>query len=155
METIFSYSDMGSNLSECIFWSFIIVLCGSWLHSPLRPSQSKHVLPTYFPKLWVGCGFFLFVGAFFCLFVVVLKPNLDKRSLIFPALHVWVGFSCVWNFSWGWWFCSRVLGFGWHSRRYGLRLNRGPACWRLEGDPLDNKACSWFIKWASSCAHHQ
>lgn len=62
MEAILSHSDTGSILSEYIFWSFITVLCGSWLHSPLPP------LTRNMSCLLIFLGFdFLFVIFFsFC-----------------------------------------------------------------------------------------
>lgn len=88
METILNQSDIGSNLSEYIFWSFIIVLCGSWLHCPLVPLTRN-----------VSCLliFFLIIIMLLFPFAIAFTPNLSASSLIFSSFPLRVGFSHVWN----------------------------------------------------------
>lgn len=84
----------------------VIHHCAVWVLTSYPPATFclKHVLPTYFLRLWVVGVFFPFWFCwpgfwfvYFHLFGIILAPNLDEGSLNFPALHLWVGFSCVWN----------------------------------------------------------
>lgn len=118
METILNQSDIGSNLSEYIFWSFIIVLCGSWLHCPLVPLTRN-----------VSCLliFFLIIIMLLFPFAIAFTPNLSASSLIFSSFPLRVGFSHVWNLpSYAWLWCSEILGFWWKSGDYGFHLIRKP-----------------------------
>lgn len=171
METILSYSDMGSNIRIffLVIHQYAVWVLASVFSVPLFPSQPKHVLPTYFLRIWgllivvvvflvcLFVCFFPLLLAFFCWFGFVLFCG---YFIFFVCFLIFFWFSSLTKFGWKTFNAPCFLCLGRFLLYLELPLGAGVSAqgyWDLDGNQsntFEQKASllensGWSSGWSS------